>query len=236
MSARRRPLFAPLHRRLAAEIERPFALATFSLFCDLEPAFARFRAPSALVDHLADKDAPKEERNALLGVLVTASRDGDAVGSLARALVWLALWPGLSSLYAEQRRFVQDDDEVASRIALHFSEQLARIEPSRTTNLIATLLLDTKRSLVEERQREARDALSLVDADFDAADVAADVDVATLRLDLDATAGTDADLVLAHHVARTPIADIARSAGISEDAVRKRISRAVARLRSDVDA
>jgi hypothetical protein len=234
--AREASVLTRLHRSLVAETSRPSSASTFSSLRERQHALASFESVPALIEHLADRDAPALLRNERLAALIAGARTAGAVGRLSTAILWLALWPGLTTLFMRERRRVGDDDELLSRIAVHFAEHLARVEGTRVTKLAATLLLDTRRSLRAEREREACAAIDVVDPADSAPDVAADVDLSTLHGEVAAVVGRDADLVLARVIGRTPFAEIAVEAGVSEDAARKRLTRAVERLRHSFTA
>jgi hypothetical protein len=71
------------------------------------PALARFDEPFELVEYLASKGGDLDEKDRLLGTLVTLVQRREH-HELVSALLWLGLWPGLDAVYRRRQRNFRD--------------------------------------------------------------------------------------------------------------------------------
>ena len=98
MRARWEALHAALDRSVRSlQAEQAFQQAR------QHPALARFDQPFEVVEYLASKGGDLDEKDRLLGVLVTLVQRREH-HELVSGLLWLGLWPGLDAVYRRRQR------------------------------------------------------------------------------------------------------------------------------------
>ncbi len=129
------------------------------------PALARFDQPHKLVEYLASKGGDRDEKDRILGVLVTLVQRREH-HELASALLWLGLWPGLDAVYRRrQRHFRGEPDELVAELADAFTALVGRLDLDVVHRVAATLVRSTERDVVERRKRVWAEAPHLVEVD-----------------------------------------------------------------------
>lgn len=192
-----------------------------------------FRDPGALLDHLHGDNGTAEEKNAILAALVTAAQNGDPAREAAGTLLWLALWPGLDALYRRLlRHFRAEPEELVAEIAARLTCGIKRLDFARVSRIAATLLRNIERDIRRDlvvRRREAALRADMPDEDvfgYEPADHGEN-----LAVFLSALPGRDAELLIAVFLHGESQLAAARRFGVSHDAARKRLQRAIRRLR-----
>ena len=129
------------------------APATPNLFRDLRaksPRLRRYRSVADLLAYLAkDLSAELDAKDAIYSDLVRRAREGGPPSSLAYALLWIGLWPGLSAAFARRLWFWQDSpDDLVSDMTDAFTRLVGRIDFNRVRRVVGTLVRSTERDVV----------------------------------------------------------------------------------------
>ncbi|WP_141621258.1 sigma-70 family RNA polymerase sigma factor [Myxococcus sp. AB036A] len=169
---------------------------------------------------------------------------------LALALLWLGLWPALDAIRRRRRGCFESQDELVSALAGAFSALVARVDLARTQHVAAALVRGTERDVLRERHRalgEQRlhvplETLSEADGYEDAASWPGPFELQThsyaftveeLRMWLLPRVGGDADLLVSVLVLEEDCAEAGSRLGLAPAAARKRVQRALQRLREN---
>jgi RNA polymerase sigma-70 factor (ECF subfamily) len=242
-----------LHRSLVRSITTLKADLQFKAASQREEALRRFVAADALVAYLTNRDGDRDEKDRIYAALVRAVQAGTEWRDLAAALVWLGLWPGLDAIYGRrQRDFSGRTDELVTEISFILTKAIARLNLAGVNRVAATLVLNVDRHLVEALKRRWADAKCLVVLDdltamrhlessrwrLTSADRELPVDAADLiavRTWLAALVQGDADLVIGAALLGFDLHELADELGIGHEAARKRIQRAIRRIRRHLE-
>jgi hypothetical protein len=226
---------AALNEKVGAAKREQFAALTGAT-----PELAPFASPQSLLAHLHARAGSDEERDRMLGALVLAARRRAATAGLARDVLWLALWPGLTALFRRTATWVSDgEDEAAAEIAEEFAIAIDRLEVAGCHRIAATLLWNTRRQV--HATLRVRALWHALEAPFDedaqaAPDRPSTVEVVDALEDLERELGEDAQLFVACLVEGLTTREAACRCGCGREAVKKRLQRIAARLRREVGA
>lgn len=237
MRARWEALHAALERSVRTlQAEQSFQEAKLQ-----HPALAGFDDAEKLVAHLVTWGGDGDEKDRVLAALVTMVQ-GREHHELASALLWLGMWPGLSAIFGRRvRHFKDEPDELLAEIARAFTELVERLDLASVHRVAATLVRSNgdgdpfdvsrfdARSLERWRERENGSALGLTPG------LSFDEDVAVLRAWLEPVVGEDAELLIAVLVEGESRRDVGERLGLATDSGRKRVQRAVARLKAHLE-
>jgi hypothetical protein len=249
-----RALWRSLHDDLMRSIETITFKRNFDILRQSGPSIQRFADHYALLDYLHTSAGDLDDKDRLLALLVDEARGLGPYGETATTLLWLALGPGLDAIYRRlSRYFLRRPEELVSEISDRFLVVVHRFDSARVRRVASTILRNTERlirhDLRDDWQRSERtDPLS--DEDIERLDFArqrgrphsvlgippgtdADTVAAMLCTVLVSLIGPDAELVIAVAVLQNEAAD---RFAVSPDAARKRYQRAVARLRTHLEA
>ncbi|NVJ26338.1 sigma-70 family RNA polymerase sigma factor [Myxococcus sp. AM011] len=211
-------------------------------------ALADFEQPEALVSFLTGREGESHVKDGLLAGLVVLVQTG-AAASFFVALLWLGLWPGLDSVYRRcLRRMEHPPAEVVSSVAASFMGLVARVNLSGVQRVAGTLVRGTERDvlkawhkeLVEQRRRARLESLADVDGwepsvpwltPFVSRARSFNAEVEELRAWLLPLTGEDTDLVVSLVLREEDAVEVAASLGVSPETARKRVRRALTRLR-----
>jgi DNA-directed RNA polymerase specialized sigma24 family protein len=211
-------------------------------------ALADFEEPEALVSFLTAREGDSHVKDGLLAGLVTLVQMR-AAASFFVALLWLGLWPGLDSVYRRcLRRMENEPAEVVSSMAASFMGLVARVNLAGIQRVAATLVRSTERDVLKawqkglgkQRRRARLESLSGVDGvapsvpwltPFASRARSFNAQVEELRAWLLPLTGEDTDLVVSLIVREEDAVEVAASLGVSPETARKRVRRALARLR-----
>lgn len=230
------------------------------------PVLVAFDEPMKLLAHLTSKAGDLDEKDRILGSLVTLVQQRQH-HELASSLLWLGLWPGLDAVYRRRLRHFRDQpDELVSELAHVFTALVERLDLAAVRRVAATLVRSTERDVMSRRKRcwaeanhglesEPEEPLRDLEGDvlssswFDKASLECwaaqgnelpslsfDADVAALRKLLQPTIGADADLLLAVVALGETQREAGERLGLTHEAARKRYQRALGRLRNHVAA
>lgn len=157
MRARWEALHAALDRSVRSlQAEQAFQQAR------QHPALARFDQPFEVVEYLASKGGDLDEKDRLLGVLVTLVQRREH-HELVSGLLWLGLWPGLDAVYRRrQRNFRGQPEELIAELADVFTGIIERLDLKVVHRVSATLVRSTARDLIDRRRRVWADADRIV--------------------------------------------------------------------------
>lgn len=250
-----------LHSSLERSVRTLQAVQTFHQVKREHRALTEFDEPHQLVGHLTTKDGDPEQKNAILGALVrtaqtTAHRElGSALLWLG---LWPGLD---AVYRRRQRSFRGDSNELVAELAHAFTRLIARLDLRAVNRIAATLVRSTERDVVTRRRSCWADAehTAFLAPDAPIRDLEGDIScasqldrvareewaasyecptgipfdeqVARLRTWLDENVGADADLLLAVLVMDETQQEAGARLGLSHDVARKRLQRALRRLR-----
>lgn len=250
-----------LHTGLDRSVRTLQADQAFQQAKQHHPALAGFDEPRKLVAHLTSKLGDLDEKDRILGTLVTLVQRREH-HDVASALLWLGLWPGLDAVYRRRlRHFVDQPDELVAELAEAFTELVERLDLAVVHRVAATLVRSTERDVMDRRKRRWADvnhrhegepneplrdlegdifSASWFDkaslqrwaaSDHDLPSLSFDDDVAVLRAWLQPIVGADAELLLAVLVLDETQREAGERLGLTHEAARKRFQRALGRLR-----
>ena len=250
-----------LHAGLDRSVRTLQADQAFQQAKQLHPALAGFDEPKKLVAHLTSKAGDLDEKDRIIGTLVTLVQRREH-HEVASALLWLGLWPGLDAVYRRRLRHFRDQpDELVAELAEAFTALVERLDLTAVHRVAATLVRSTERDVMDHRKRrwaevnhglegEPNEPLRDLEGDifsaswFDKASLqrwaasdhdlpslSFEEDIAVLRAWLEPIVGPDAELLLAVLVLDETQREAGERLGLSHDAARKRFQRALGRLR-----
>ena len=128
-------------------------------------ALAAFDQPHEVVEYLANKGGDLDEKDRILGALVTLVQQREQP-ELASALLWLGLWPGLDAVYRRrQRNFRGQPEELIAELGDVFTTLVGRLDLEVVHRVAATLVRSTERDVVERRKRVWAEEPFRVDAE-----------------------------------------------------------------------
>jgi RNA polymerase sigma-70 factor (ECF subfamily) len=114
-----------------------------------------FTEAEAVVAFLTCASSDIKARNDVLIALVEMTREIDE-RELAKAMLWLGLWPALDVTYARLRRaFRGRERRLVSAICFAFIEALGALDLRRVEKVAGTLVWNTRRRLVDDLKKEA---------------------------------------------------------------------------------
>jgi DNA-directed RNA polymerase specialized sigma24 family protein len=222
------------------------AVTCFAELRDLVPLFARFDSGAASLNYFRGQ-GDLDDKDRLYGALVRVAQGRGHLAPLAYTLLWCGLWPGLDRVYrCHLRGFATDPEELTEAISVAFTRLVGRLDLSRVHRVAATLVRSTHREITDERKRDAREvartvggsdamAALLAGANQEAAKSPMPLsfvgELADLRTRLATVVGADADLALAVLVLGYGQGEVATQLGLSHAAARKRLQRALPRIR-----
>lgn len=248
-----------LHQALVRSVETREARQRFEAVRKRLPILARFADAQALVDYMAHVGGDLDEKDRILTDLAFVTRAGSSA-RLATALLLLGLWPGLDAAFSRRARLWNDHSgELAAEMVVKFTDQVRRLDRQRVRRVAATLVRSTEREVVRASIREQRRRRRISNVPIEiaegrtvppwapeeipsAAQEAASLcpsigggsleqEIAGLRAWIADFVGSDADLVIDAVVLNRSRRELGAQRGIDERAARKRLQRALVRLR-----
>lgn len=243
-----------LHAALIGSVTTLQAASHFRDLRGSEPLLARFESGSALLAHFTHREADLDDKDRLFAALIRAVQARAPWARLAHALLWCGLWPGLDRVYRRRVRYFRTDpDELTEAISVAFTMLVGRMDLARVHRVAATLVRNTDREIMDERQRVQDELARRVSVRRTAAwsrmlasapDAGVEPpagrslagELVALREHLVPMIGADADLVLAVAVLDLDQHEAAKRLGITHDVARKRFQRALLRVRTQLAA
>jgi len=241
-----------IHDDFQRTIQTRRAARHWRRLAESDAELARFDEPHDIVRRLTTRDERIDEKERVLRALVRlAQGEPNSLEAsdvaLARALLWLGLWPALDAIHRRNRRlFAHDRAELASQVALAFEALVARVDLGRIQHLFAALVWGTERDLrrgairaYAERSTVRLEEPALVVAlrdrhqDVDRAHAATELTLRpeTLHLNLARVVGDDAALVMRAALLGECPRELGAHLGVTSDSARKRLARATSKIR-----
>ena len=240
-----------LHAALIRSVTTLPATVQYQALRRREPILTRFESAEDLLAHLARELGDLDEKDQIYAALVRAVQTRGPSATVASALVWCGLWPGLDRICRRRLRyFERDPDELPQAISLAFTALMDRIELDHVRRVAATLVRNTDRVVMERRRRVlgklahvaddlAATAVEELASELGASDPASGLslagEIADLRRQLLPVVGVDADLVLAVFVLDVDQREAAARLGLAYAVARKRLQRALLRIRAHLE-
>ncbi|MGH2949463.1 MAG: hypothetical protein ACRDPC_24950 [Solirubrobacteraceae bacterium] len=222
---------AQLERDWRREIASPELAACFARWRAQEPALRPFTGPAGVLGFLR-RSARGEAQDAVLRALLSRARDDVAAGRL----VLHALLPGLKRLSARLLVDTREQEELWSAL-LACAWQRIRTYPvaRRPRRVAANLLLDTLHDAVAAHRVavRARAELDVVPARLPVGgpQIERDVEAVMARaVRAGAVTAAEVELILRTRIDGVSLVSLARSEGVTYDALRVRRRRAERRL------
>ncbi len=247
-----RACWVALHESLVRAVRSVEAGGKFQEARRLRKALERFDDPSSLLVFLRDETSDLDEKDAIYAALIGLVQQRGACAELAMSLIWLGLWPALDGIFRRwQHLFPKAPERLLSELADALTALVESANLSRSHRVAARLVRGTKRDVVRwhrrARKEEALRAKDPAEADFGTvepietrpppsrlglkADLTDEDEVAAIRERLLPILGNDVDLVIGAVIHDESQRRLAERLGLSYEATRKRIQRALARLR-----
>lgn len=220
------------------------------------PVLAGFVDPESLTGHLSCRGGDLDKKDAVIGLLVRIIQGRGANAALASSLLWLGVWPSLAIIFGRRANlFPGAPNELVSEVADCFTSVVANLDFQAVRRVAATLVRNTEREVVRRQLRTwledsrrvylpARTELETVDpgesedppppSRFGLADTLQDEEaVAELRNQIAPITGEkDVDLVIDAAIRGLDQRQVGERLGLSPEATRKRVQRALGRLRT----
>jgi hypothetical protein len=246
-----------LHAALIRSVTSLPAAEQYQRLRRSEPILARFDSVEALLAYLlrgdpALSDSELDAKDQIYAVLVRTVQTRAPAARVAGELAWCGLWPALDRIYRRRvRHFGDEPDELTQLIWLSFTELLNRLDLARGRRVAASLVRSTDRDVRKARWRAAggpaSDLITLVDPAAVARLASSALpnqpstvglslagELAELRARLVPLIGADTELVVAILILEVDKREAASRAGLAYPAARKRLQRAVVRLRAQL--
>ena len=233
-------------KAIEASIRATVKAAGASRFGDLSRNTEVSVFPDAedLLQHLRDRDSAFEERDHLLAILVKSARGRDSTAALARGLLWLALWPGLTALLGKTKAWrIDDKGDLIAEITAHFTYAIEYLDLGHCKKIAATLLWNTRRGVVETLRQRSIDRATerpfSAEAEAEAESAAMPpptADVMDVIADLRHETPEDAEVIIACVLEGQTTREFARLHNEEREAVKKRLQRALDRVREAMSA
>jgi hypothetical protein len=232
-----------IRNELTRYIQSDEAARAFARAQQAQELLRAFDFPTIAIEFLDSDVASEETSDAVVTSLIKLAQAGTE-RRIAYAVLWLGLWRSLTSTYRHRMKIFSSRSELASAVSAHFHHQVNRLNLNRVNKVAATLIRNTARDVCRERSRCWKEDKRRVDMDVD--DAIIEYYPHLLRKDDDHVVvdsrralcsladRPDHDLVLTVVVSGEPSKEAAVAAGISDEAVRKRVQRTLARVRRDL--
>nr|WP_253894530.1 sigma-70 family RNA polymerase sigma factor [Myxococcus xanthus] len=233
-----------LHEELGVSIRTAEAQRAYRLLRRNWAALTDFEQPEALVAFLTAREGDSHVKDAVLAGLVTLVQMRAESGFFT-ALLWLGVWPGLDGVYRRcLRRLRVSPAEVVSATAASFLGLVTRVNLSSVQRVAATLVLGTERDVLKALSKERGAELHGVLAASGSGEPQLDLptpsvslvlsfesEVEELRAWLRPLVGEDTELLVSVLLYEEGYVEVGTSLGLAPAAVRKRVQRALGRLR-----
>jgi DNA-directed RNA polymerase specialized sigma24 family protein len=234
-----RTSWSALHASLSATLNRTSSGTAFTAMRQVSPELHRFQSIAAMMEHQHSPSTDAATRFGVIRALVAAAQSDHAWRSAAQIMVIVALWPGLDAVYWRLwRGFPDARCDLATDIVARTGEAILSLDLERVTAVTATLLRNLERDIRRDliRARKTEEAVHPIDDPVIAAKatmLAWCVDIETPLLDdhLANLAPRDALLLKRVFLLGETQEEAGRALGLGPSAARKRIQRALQKLR-----
>jgi hypothetical protein len=211
-----------------------------------------FAEPAAVVTYLAQPGGDSEAKDRVIRQLVLALKAGQPP-VVVTSILLLGLWPGLDAAFNRRARLFRQQPDLGGELLQRFIAEARAMDLMRVNRIAATLVRNTERRVLQAHLRQIAvvtvpQALSAGVADpssvagwvspvsFPMPTGRSDVEsVAVLRSWLRGVLGRDGDLVADAVLLGRTRSELADDLGLSTVAVRKRLQRALARARREME-
>jgi DNA-directed RNA polymerase specialized sigma24 family protein len=238
-----------LRSGLLHSLEDRASFESFHVMRSRFEALDGFESPAELLASIS-RSRDLDARDPALWALVSAARER-RTRRLAQALLLLCFWPALDAIFHRRfSLFPRRPEDLASEIVARFTTEVQRVDIHRVRHLTATLLRNTERNILRVRRRERRAAARTTEVKPEHAVTpppnpeeepspfglpaghAEHESIEALSAWLRRALGGDAEIVIEAIFRGKRRTQIAASLGISHAAARKRIERALVRVRA----
>lgn len=235
-----RASWSALHASFIRVLNRTSSESEFKAMRIAYPELAALATIPSLIEHQRGTTGDPTAQFRVIRVLVAAAQSEGSYRSTAQAMVIIALWPGLDAVFWRLARgFPTARDDLATEILSRLGEAILTLDLEKVTAVVATLLRnverDIRRDLIEARiiaeasQTIDDPAISAAVAEATAVDVG---DAPVLADHLVGISSQDAALLKRVFLVGETQEDAGAAFGLRPDAARKRIQRALSKIRS----
>ncbi len=236
-----RTSWSALHTSFTSALNRTSAETALTAMRQDYPELAQFPSIAAVMEHQHSATRDAAARFGVIRILVAAAQSDQSFRSTAQIMVILALWPGLDAVYWRLwRGFPQARSDLADEISARIGETILSLYLQKVTAVTATLLRnlerDIRRDLIRARQT-SEDVQSIRDPVIDSRATMlawfADIDAQPFDDHLTDLAPRDAHLLKRVFLLGETQEETGRALGLTPSATRKRVQRALRKLRSN---
>lgn len=243
-----------LHAGLVRSVRSLKHGVLFDRLREQHKALGRFADATSLLAYLTSRDGDLDEKDVIYASLVASAQARGVTSELAIAILMLGLWPGLDAIYRRCFHLFDGDAadvaaELASELSVRFTMIVGSADLTQINRVAATLIMNTKREVVEGRRRVWKDdahhgELPEDDAFVDGAAAArepsdlgmapghsADEERTAICRCLTAVVGRDAELVIAVVIDGENQREAGERLGLNHETARKRFQTAMGRIR-----
>lgn len=149
--------WSSLYIGLTESISSRSAIGQFSVL-QCEPVIARFDSLAALHAYLRSRPEDLDQRDQVFAAIIRVLQTRRPAAQLAYTLLWCGLWPGLDHVY--QRRlpaFAGDSEELTAEICAAFARIASGMNLGRVQRVAATLVRNVDRQVAARAHRRRAD-------------------------------------------------------------------------------
>lgn len=235
-----RASWSALHSSFTSALNRTSAETAFAAMRQASPELHRFQSIASVMEHQRCTRSDSAARFLAIRVLVAAAQSEQAFRSTAQIMVILALWPGLDAVYWRLwRGFPDARRDLAAEIVARISDAILTIDLKKVSAVTAALLRnierDISRALISARQTaEAVQPIDdpVIEAKATMLAWCAELEAPLLDDHLAGLAPRDSRLLKRVFLLGDTQEEAGRALGLKPDVARKRVQRALQKLRS----
>ena len=121
------------------------------------PTLAAFRTPADMLAHQHnEKLVTPDQKDRVLHALVQAWQEKEPLRQAAEALLFLSMYPVLSRVYRSIVHMYFEESDAAAEVRLEFMRQVARWNARKSDRVASNLWLNTRRTLLRDRDKERK--------------------------------------------------------------------------------
>lgn len=235
-----RASWSALHASITRILNRSSSDAEFQLMRQGHPDLAPFASIASLMEHQHAHGGEPAAKFRVVRALVAAAQSGKRYRSTAHLMVIAVLWPGLDAvLWRLSRGFPTARDDLPADILARFGEAILVIDLNKVTAVVGTLLRNVERDLrrdliaarvIDQTSQPIND--TAVEASIAALAVPMSVEKTDIANCLEGLNPKDGQLICRVFIFGETQEEAGPALGLNPAAARKRLQRALAKLRA----